>query len=214
MIKIEKVEVFGWEAAIRGMRNAYASWDKSDSRYADGRYIIGENDKARMLSLAKAGTDHAKYMRIIHVQCDITAPLYFLKQHDTYRIGVEKLSTSTMHNITDKEFELSDFSHEKLVDDAIDVLQIQIGALNDCRDGYLDYDKHPDIYAKGVDKKTFWEQIIQLLPESYNQRRTYDMSYQALRSMYHARKGHKLDEWKDFCKWCESLPQSQLITEV
>lgn len=219
MIKIENVDVFGWKAAVRGMRNPMNSWAKSDSKfeYAYGAmhtFKIGANDLKLMKSLSKAGDDHGKVIRFIEVYADITAPLYWWKEFRTYRKGrkfmddgddftdvddldihIETNSCSTMHKIHAKEFTLDDFSHEHLTDVSLDVLCYTIDNLNNCRELFL------------VDKeKDYWWQMIQLLPSSYNQKRTVKLSYQALRRMYHARKNHKLDEWREFCKWCETLP--------
>ena len=217
MIKIENVEVFGWEAAIRGMRNPMNSWDKSDSgymtEYDEGGfeaefYKISQNDLKLMQSLVKAGSDHSKFMRMINVTLDITAPLYWWKEFDTYKVGTVRNSCSTMHKITEKEFTLDDFSHEHLIVASLNSLNRTIDDLNSCRDGYLNENisKNPEW------KKEVWWQIIQLLPSSYNQRATAQLNYAVLRNMYHSRKNHKLDEWKDFCKWIETLPYSELIT--
>ena len=229
MIKIENVEVVGWEAAIRGMRNPMNSWDKSDSRYSclcmdDKRdcpvepYIIGPNDYELMMKLRNAGTDHRKFMRMIVVYVDITAPLYWWKEFDTYKVGTVANSCSTMHKIADKEFTLEDFSCEHLYaeDDidgmyysttaeeeftSTDVLKVVIEALNNYRKMYL----------STKDKKDWW-QMIQLLPSSYNQKRTVMLNYEVLANIYKSRKNHKLDEWHVFCDWIESLPYSELIT--
>lgn len=224
MIKIEKTNVFGWEAAVRGLRNPMNSWDRIDSDYLrteDGhiiasRYEIGPNDMGLMKKLRNAGADHRKYLRMIHVQADVTAPLYWWKEFDTYKVGTVANSCSTMHTIAAKEFTLGDFSHEHL--DAVsrdmftqndkkqpyffcsfeDVLYIQIEVLNRAR----------KLYLETKDKK-YWWQMIQLLPSSYNQKRTIDLNYENLINMYHARKNHKLDEWHDFCDWIESLPYAK-----
>lgn len=232
MIKIENTEVFGWDAAIRGMRNPMNSWDKSDSFQCYGigkrcescnaklkdeygstyctrnhKYVIGKNDLDLMKKLVKAGTDHSKFMRMINVTMDITAPLYFLKESDTYKVGTVRNSCSTMHKIAEKEFTLDDFSHEQLGESAIEeFLEPTIRGLNIARDMYLEKK------SEGKESKAAWWQMIQLLPSSYNQRSTMQMNYQVLRSIYHARKNHKLDEWREFCKWIESLPYSELIT--
>ena len=217
MIKIENVEVFGWEAAIRGMRNPMNSWDKSDSYenytvtyedYSEIRvpyYRVGAGDFALMKKLVKAGTDHSKFMRMINVTFDITAPLYWWKEFDTYKVGTVRNSCSTMHKVTSKEFTLDDFSHEQLTDSAIEQwLEPTIEGLNTARQMYIEKD--------GKSKAAWW-QIIQLLPSSYNQRATIQLNYAVLRNIYHSRKNHKLDEWIDFCKWIETLPYSELITE-
>lgn len=223
MIKLEKTEIFGWDAAVRGMRNPMNSHNKSDSGWVivDGeydvtrvRYQIGENDLKRMKSLSKAGTDHAKFLRMINVTVDITAPLYWWKEFKTYRNGrkfandetdlipddyleydIETNSCSTMHKIHDKEFVLEDFSHEHLNSISLPVLNGIINVLNTYRKDY-----------NLMHEKEDWWQMIQLLPSSYNQKRTVQLNYQVLKNMYHARKNHKLDEWRAFCKWCEVLP--------
>jgi hypothetical protein len=214
VIKIENTEVYGWEAAIRGMRNPMNSWDKSDtvlsvSYSAEDRWvyyaIVGENDLGLMKKLVAAGTDHSKFMRMINVTCDVVAPLYWWKEADTYKVGTVRDSCSTMHTIQAKEFTLDDFSHENLLDSAIEgVLWYTINALNTAREMYL----RPNCTCK----KEAWWQMIQLLPSSYNQRATLQLNYAVLRNMYHSRKNHKLDEWRDFCKWIEKLPYSELIT--
>lgn len=201
MIKIENVDVFGWEAAIRGMRNPMNSWDKSDTAYwvcpnpGDLYYGLGENDLKLMKTLSKAGDDHGKFLRMINVTLDITAPLYWWKEFDTYKVGTVANSCSTMHKIHAKEFTLDDFSHEHLHDEAYDVLVGAVYVLNDFRRRFI---QHRD--------KGDWWQMIQLLPSSYNQRRTVQLNYQVLKNMYLARKHHKLDEWREFCAWCETLP--------
>lgn len=209
MIKIENVEVVGWEHAIRGMRNPLNSWDKSDSVILQTENIIdvGNNDLDLMKRLVKAGTDHRKFMRMIVVYVDVTAPLYWWKEADTYKVGTVRNSCSTMHKITEKEFALDDFSHEHLVLDEdthtnyLCILDFVIDALNSAREKYLE-----------TNDKCYWWQIIQLLPSSYNQRATLMLNYEVLANMYHSRKNHKLDEWREFCKWIESLPYSELIT--
>ena len=240
MIKIENVEVLGWEHAIRGMRNPKNSWQKSDSYscYAthgchceEENYIngvchgvtLGENDHSLMMCLRNAGTDHRKFMRMIVVYVDITAPLYWWKEFDTYRIGVEKNSCSTMHKIHAKEFTLEDFSHEHLLESKdvhvpndsccnpnwegcgiiapIDILEETVSMLNKAREMFLE-----------TKDKKYWWQMIQLLPSSYNQKRTVMLNYEVLANIYKSRKDHKLDEWRDFCSWIETLPYSELIT--
>lgn len=279
MIKIENTEIYGWEAAIRGMRNPMNSWDKSDSAFGRNLEIpytqnnpttmfdkygvetyIGDNDLDLMKRLRDAGTDHRKYLRMITVYCDITAPLYWWKEFKTYRAGrkfgddeptiidiidegyleydIEINSCSTMHKIHSKEFEIDDFSHEHLInyfqdtdtseyinadgtynfDDApvitiasandaslycppTGILEFQVLMLNKCR----------DLYLKTKDKK-YWWQMIQLLPSSYNQKRTVMLNYEVLTNMYKSRKNHRLDEWHEFCDWIEELPYSELIT--
>ena len=204
MIKIENTEVYGFEAATRGMRNPMNSWEKSDSYHKGDAFVLGKNDLALMKSLVKAGSDHSKFMRMINVTMDITAPLYWWKEFDTYKVGTVRNSCSTMHKIHAKEFTLDDFSHEKLNDFAIeDCLEVVIQFLNTARDMFIDHD--------GKSKAAWW-QMIQLLPSSYNQRATVQLNYAVLRNMYKSRKDHKLDEWHTFCKWVESLPYSEIIT--
>ena len=243
MLKIENTEIIGWNAAIRGMRNPMNSWDKSDSqtctncngclpgqeceRYKNGTFI-GPNDLDLMNRLRNSGTDHRKFMRMITVYFDITAPLYFWKEFDTYKVGTVANSCSTMHKIAAKEFTLEDFSHEHLksfdwdlsmnnsVDLCIDesglhdgsvlyspfgILNLTIKSLNTCRKKYLE-----------TKDKKYWWQMIQLLPSSYNQKRTVMLNYEVLANMYKSRRNHKLDEWHTFCEWIESLPYSELIT--
>lgn len=207
MIKIENINLFGWEAAIRGMRNPLNSWGKSDSYQwygcdASQGFEIGPNDMKLMKNLVKAGSDHGKFMRMITVSCDITAPLYWWKEYDTYKVGTVANSCSTMHKIQAKEFTLDDFSHEHLLDTFTDNLKETIESLNIARNKFLE-----------TNNKNFWWQMIQLLPSSYNQRRTVMLNYAVLRNMYHSRKYHKLDEWVAFCRWVEKLPYSELITK-
>ena len=203
MIKVEDTEVYGFEAAIRGMRNPMNSWEKSDSYHKGDAFVLGKNDLALMKSLVKAGSDHSKFMRMINVTMDITAPLYWWKEFDTYKVGTVRNSCSTMHKIHAKEFTLDDFSHEKLNDFAIeDCLEVVIQFLNTARDMFIDHD--------GKSKAAWW-QMIQLLPSSYNQRATVQLNYVVLRNMYKSRKDHKLDEWHTFCEWVESLPYSDII---
>lgn len=218
MIKIENTEVIGWEHAIRGMRNPKNSWDRSDSeikyeniRDGSGHLEIGPNDHKLMMSLAAGGPVHAKYRRMIVVYVDITAPLYWFKEFDTYKIGTVANSCSTMHKIHDKEFTREDFSHEHLFDFMtgdvellpIEILDYTINCLNLCRERYLK-----------TNDKEYWWQMIQLLPSSYNQKRTIMLNYEVLAGIYPMRKNHKLDEWHVFCDWIESLPYSELITGV
>lgn len=213
MIKIENTEVYGWEAAIRGMRNPMNSWDKSDTELTiSTQYFgnvstrrteicIGKKDFALMKTLVEAGTDHRKFFRMVNVTVDITAPLYWWKEFDTYKVGTVRNSCSTMHKITAKEFTIDDFSHEHLFpgeygeETPTDILQYLICALN----------KFRELYLKSHDKN-YWWQIIQLLPSSYNQRATVQLNYEVLLNMYHSRKNHKLDEWRKFCEWIEELP--------
>lgn len=223
MIKIEYVAVMGWEEAIRGMRNPMNSWDKSDSgwylmgtpgtnpaaandKYLREKYCIGDNDLDLMKRLAKAGTDHRKFMRMITAYLDITAPLYWWKEFDTYKVGTVANSCSTMHKIAEKEFEMSDFSCEHLKPTSIKMMLDIIDILNKYRADY----NNPEAEKLGV-KKDYWWQMIQLLPSSYNQRRTVMLNYEVLANIYKSRKNHKLDEWREFCKWIESLPYSEII---
>lgn len=250
MLKIENTEVTGWEAAIRGMRNPMNSWEKSDSIFVeDGEYHdicgnsgpyngtvtdtetffeIGEKDFDLMTRLRNSGTDHRKFMRMITVYLDITAPLYWWKEYDTYKVGTVANSCSTMHKIHDKEFTLGDFSHEHLISNCngdnnnaiwykdppkngpidcpimfspLDALRITIGVLNTNRKAYIE-----------TKDKKYWQQMIQLLPSSYNQRRTVMLNYEVLANIYKSRRNHKLDEWHTFCDWIKNLPYSELIT--
>lgn len=218
MIKIENVDVYGWEAAIRGMRNPMNSWDKSDSKeevYRDDvmrsvlghdviTYCIGYNDLKLMQSLIRAGTDHSKFMRMINVTMDITAPMYWAKEMDTYKVGTVRNSCSTMHKIHSKEFSLDDFSHEHLGDKEKQILLTTIEAMNESRDAFVTWNEN---YKH--DKKDYWWQMIQLLPSSYNQKFTWQANYQVLRNIYFARRNHKLDEWVEFCKMIEKLPYAK-----
>ena len=204
MIKIELTDVCGWESAIRGMRNPLNSWDKIDSKWdgfgeGDG-YSIGENDHSLMMRLAKGGATHAKYRRMITVYVDITAPLYWWKEFDTYKVGTVANSCSTMHKIHAKEFKLDDFSTEHLLPGCVDVLKCTISMLNYSRDMFLE-----------TKDKIHWWQMIQLLPTSYNQKRTVMLNYEVLVGIYKDRKNHKLDEWHTFCDWIKALPYSEII---
>ena len=203
MILFDKTRIYGWEAAVRGMRNPMNSWDRSDSRFENDGYqrILGENDLELMKKLAKAGPVHGKYMRMITVTTDIIAPLYWWKEFDTYKVGTVRNSCSTMHKIQAKKFEPDDFSHEHLSDSSLKILLDVINALNYWRDQFLE----------NKSKKVWW-QMIQLLPSSYNQRSTVLLNYAVLQHIYPDRKDHKLDEWQDFCWWIRSLPFSALIT--
>ena len=202
MISIKRTSVFNFENAVRGARNPMNSWEKSDSRYDEkGNYILGKNDLDLCMRLAKAGSDHRKYLRQIFVSVDINAPLYWWKEFDTYKVGTVANSCSTMHKIHAKEFELSDFSHERMDEYGKNILEIIIRYLNENRN---EYNKTKD--------KQKWENMIQMLPTSYNQLRTVTLNYEVLSNMYHARKSHKLAEWHDFCGWIENLPYSELIT--
>lgn len=219
MIKIENYDVVGWEHAIRGMRNPMNSWAKSDSKVhaceceqwphniKKSFNEVGPNDLDLMKRLRNAGTDHRKFMRMITVYVDILAPLYWWKEFDTYKVGTVANSCSTMHKITEKEFVLDDFSHEHLGDKEKQILLTIVEAMNESRDAFVTWNedyKH--------DRKDYWWQIIQLLPSSYNQKRTIMLNYEVLANMYKSRKDHKLDEWRDFCKWIKTLPYSELIT--
>lgn len=218
MIKITNAEVCGWDAAIRGMRNPMNSWDKSDSKHwretivgHDVEYrVIGRNDLTLMKKLVEAGSDHAKFMRMINVTMDVTAPVYWWKEWDTYKIGTVANSCSTMHKIADKEFTLDDFSHEHLTPAAIATIRTVIERLNFARKEFLKDRKGSEFGMPSA--KEYWWDMIQLLPSSYNQKHTVQLNYAVLRNMYHARKNHKLDEWRDFCSWVESLPYAELIT--
>lgn len=207
MIKIEKVHTMNWEAAVRGMRNPMNSWDKSDSEYLRtsdqhiiySRFEVGENDLDLMQRLKKAGRSHRKYARMIMVSMDVTAPLYWWKEFDTYKVGTAANSCSTMHKIHTKEFAVDDFSCEHLDMLSNDVLtQHIIPVLNINR----------NLFIEKKDKK-YWWQMIQLLPSSYNQKRTITLSYEVLNNIYGDRKNHKLDEWREFCKWIETLPYAK-----
>lgn len=219
MLKIENTEVLGWDAAIRGMRNPKNSWEKSDSQFVrDPDYgcfgacpcaelvdcdccHVGPNDLKLMTTLRNAGTDHRKFMRMITVYLDITAPLYWWKEFDTYKVGTVANSCSTMHKIAAKEFTLDDFSHEHLGYQSIRVLKDTIKVMNDFREEFI----------KDHEKVNWW-QMLQLLPSSYNQKRTVMLNYEVLANIYKSRRHHKLDEWHTLCDWIESLPYSELIT--
>lgn len=210
MILIEHEQVSGFDTAIRGMRNPLNSWAKSDSEWEydndDGmKFEVGMNDLTLMYDLVRAGSDHSKFMRMINVTMDVTAPLYWWKEYDTYKVGTVANSCSTMHTIHKKEFELADFSHEHLVGSAEGALSIVIDTLNMYRNLFL-------TTSNSEEKKEYWWQLIQLLPTSFNQKRTIQLNYQVLRNIYHARKNHKLDEWRYFCTMIEKLPYSDLIT--
>lgn len=215
MIKIENTVTPSpeqWEATIRGTRNPMNSWGKSDSQFWPGHMRIGENDLDLMKRLIKAGTDHSKFMRFLPVMVDITAPLYWWKEFDTYKVGTVANSCSTMHKIQAQEFTLDDFSCEHLDIRTKALLEEIIKALNDYRELYIEYNPD-DFEIKGCpSKKDIWWQMIQLLPSSYNQKRTVMLNYAVLRNIYHARAGHKLDEWQQFREWIETLPYSELIT--
>ena len=235
MIMIENEETFGWEHAIWGMRNPKNSWSMIDSKFYDdidfdpddhidqGMFLIGPNDHKLMMRLRNAGTDHRKFMRMITVYLDITAPLYWWKEFDTYKVGTVANSCSTMHRIHSKEFTMDDFSYEHLLEPKdvhvpndsccnpnwegcgiiapIDILEETVNMLNKAREMFLE-----------TKDKKYWWQMIQLLPSSYNQKRTVMLNYEVLANIYKSRKDHKLDEWRDFCSWIETLPYSELIT--
>lgn len=247
MLKIEHSDVVGWEHAIRGMRNPMNSWEKSDSEFitADGDHhditgnsgpwygedgwsenLIGPNDQKLMTQLAKAGTDHRKFMRMITVYLDITAPLYWWKEFDTYKVGTVANSCSTMHKITAKEFDVNDFSHEHIEEldgdeysMSYDWLLRTVDILNYYRKKYntaseklkrdITNAERKHVLAQ---QKLFWWQMIQLLPSSYNQKRTVMLNYEVLANIYKSRRNHKLDEWHTLCDWIETLPYSELIT--
>ena len=215
MIKLENTVTPSpeqWKATIRGTRNPMNSWGKSDSQFWPGHMRIGENDLDLMKRLIKAGTDHSKFMRFLPVMVDITAPLYWWKEFDTYKVGTVANSCSTMHKIQAQEFTLDDFSCEHLDIRTKALLEEIIKALNDYRELYIEYNPD-DFEIKGCpSKKDIWWQMIQLLPTSYNQKRTVMLNYAVLRNIYYARAGHKLDEWQQFREWIESLPYSELIT--
>lgn len=199
MIKIEKARVMNLEGAIRGARNPMNSWNRSDSRYdSDGNYILGENDLGLAIRLCRAGSDHRKFIRQILVSVDITAPLYWWKEFDTYKVATVANSTSTMHKIHSKPFEADDFSNDHMSDAAL-------GALDTLME-FLEQQRLKFVETKN---KSYWYDIIQLLPESYNQKRTITMNYENLLNMYYARKNHKLDEWHTYCDWILSLPYTK-----
>lgn len=236
MLKIENVEICGFPAAIRGMRNPKNSWAKSDSTneenceeciyYADYTvckynhiheclsFKAGPNDLDLMTRLRNAGTDHRKFMRMIVVYMDVTAPLYWWKEFDTYKVGTAANSCSTMHKIADKEFTFDDFSHEKLIKSVCMEIQeqhIRISPIQALATTMECLNSYRDLYLQTKDKK-YWWQMIQLLPSSYNQRRTVMLNYEVLANIYKSRRNHKLDEWHTFCDLIESLPYSELIT--
>ena len=225
MITIENTEVVGWEAAIRGMRNPLNSWDKSDSDCIDNFPLfdlvfkpeLGENDLNLMMKLRNAGTDHRKFMRMITVYVDITAPLYWWKEFDTYKVGTVANSCSTMHTIHKKEFDISDFSTEHLIKAEKPISEESSDCVEPPNAIWLMYrtiqtlNQYHDLYLQTKDKK-YWWQMIQLLPTSYNQKRTVMLNYEVLANIYKSRKNHKLNEWHDFCHWIETLPYSYIIT--
>ncbi len=212
MIKFEKEHTVGWEQAVRGMRNPMNSWAKSDSRYVNesfcgndhySYYEVGRNDLKLMEQLREAGTDHRKYMRMIVVYVDITAPMYWWSEYDTYKVGTVANSCSKMHKLLHKPFEMNDFSFEKL--QSKEFAQKIVNTLNELRDKCINCDCDEE-------KKRIWYSILQILPESYNQKRTVMLNYEVLANMYKSRKYHKLDEWQAFCDWAEQLSHSELIT--
>lgn len=236
MLKIEKTEVVGWEAAVRGMRNPMNSWDQSDSHYESealeyhdlsgdptkvylvDKYVLGSNDLDLIMRLRAAGIDHRKFMRMIEVYVDITAPLYWWKEFDTYKVGTVANSCSTMHKIAAKELTEDDFSHEHLLDvtTSKDNESVYLNGIEHTSRGVLlnliDCLNHfRRLYLKTKDKK-YWWQMIQLLPSSYNQKRTIMLSYEVLANIYKSRRHHKLDEWHTLCDWIEGLPYSEMIT--
>lgn len=220
MIKVEYIDVWGFEHAIRGMRNPMNSWERSDSLYGTANIelenggvankiicVAGENDIDLMKRLYKGGTEHRKYLRQISVSMDVVAPLYWWKEFDTYKVGVTSNSCSTMHKIHAKEFTLDDFSHEHLTSTGIDLLENTIDLLNDWRDWYIRWDKISSVITKEIEcKKDVWWQMIQLLPSSYNQRRTIKMNYENVMNIINQREHHKLDEWRNFVEKLKKLP--------
>ena len=204
MLKLEKTEVFGWEASIRGLRNPMNSWDKSDTRFdwERGQIVVGENDLTLMKRLSKAGSDHAKFLRMINVTCDITAPLYWWKEYDTYKVGTVANSCSTMHKIHDRDFSFDDFSCECLLHPSRKILNDTIDLMNYYRRLYV-----------ATKDKSYWMQMIQLLPTSYNQKRTVQFNYQVLKNIYFSRRNHKLAEWHTLCDWIEKLPYFKEICD-
>ena len=216
MIKIENIDVYGFEAAIRGARNPMNSWDRMDSCYNNGEFEIGENDYKLLKNLTIAGPEHRKWNRMVTVTMDITAPLYWWKEFDTYKVGTVANSCSTMHKIQAKEFERDDFSHDHLLDGALLHLDETIELLNEARDIFNNFDhfapKLKEVYGFEITKKDIWWQMIQLLPTNYNQKRTVHLNYEVLGTIYHQRRHHKLDEWVEFCDTIKTLPYSEFIT--
>lgn len=221
MIKLENVVLASpeqMEFIIKGMRNPMNSWEKSDSEYITAGYDIvgfdlGENDHSLMQRLSNAGTEHRKYMRMMPVYARITAPLYWWKEFDTYKVGTVANSCSTMHKIAEKKFEYEDFSTDMLMGSGPGYIMKLIVHLNELREEYLNYDTWDNNGFKKPSKKDIWWQMIQLLPSSYNQIRNVMLNYEVLTNIYRQRKNHKLDEWREFCKWIESLPYSELIVD-
>ena len=199
MINLERTSVMNLENAMRGARNPMNSWGRMDSEYdEDGNYCLGPNDLDLAKRLRKAGSDHRKFIRQIFVSVDITAPIYWWKEYDTYKVATVANSTSTMHKIHSKPFELDDFSHDHLTEGSLKVLEMMIGELEKIRLKYVDEKKKED-----------WYDLIQLLPSSYNQMRTCTLNYETLVNIYYARRNHKLEEWHTFCRWIESLPYAK-----
>lgn len=224
MIKIEKTEVWGFEHAIRGMRNPLNSWDRSDTIYgtyygqddngadivtSEG-FTLGKNDRDLMVRLIKGGQPHRKFLRQIFVSVDITAPLYWWKEFDTYKVGTTANSCSTMHKLTSRDLCMDDFSREHLIARSEDCLHDTIELINAYRHDYFQLQKNKDTSG---DLKMLWWQMIQLLPTSYNQKRTVTMSYENILNMLEYRRGHKLDEWRTFCEWIFTLPYGDLLKE-
>ena len=201
MIKIENIDVYGWDAAIRGARNPMNSWDRMDSGYNNGEFEIGENDYKLLKNLTIAGPEHRKWNRMVTVTMDITAPLYWWKEYDTYKVGTVANSCSTMHKIQAKAFTLNDFSIEHLDYVCLDTMKVVIKRLN----------RNRTLFNETKDK-FYWWQMIQMLPTSYNQKRTVHLNYEVLGSMYYQRRHHKLDEWVEFCNTIKTLPYSEFIT--
>ena len=207
MIKIENLEVWGFRGAIRGMRNPMDSWNRMDTVFAENGDVIklGSNDASLMLRLKKAGTDHRKYLRMIHIQCDVTAPLYWWKDYDTYKVSTVANSCSTMHKIHAYEINQSMFSTEDLDEIGLNVLQTTIDYMNYYREIYI---------ASGMKDKTAWRRIIQMLPTSYNQKRTIDINYETLLNIFGSRSNHKLQEFRDFCSFLKKeLPYIAALFE-
>ena len=201
MIKLERISVMNFENAVRGARNPLNSWDKSDSYYdADGKYVLGENDLSLVRRLCRAGSDHRKFIRQIFVSVDITAPLYWWKEFDTYKVGTVANSTSTMHKIQAKQFTREDFSCDRLSESGLAALDRLIEYLEECRVAFCE-----------TKERAYWHDMIQLLPSSYNQMRTVTMNYENLINIYYARRAHKLAEWHDFCDMILSLPYAKDI---
>ena len=216
MIKIENIDVYGVEPAIRAARNPMNSWNRMDSGYNNGEFEIGENDYKLLKNLTIAGPEHRKWNRMVTVTMDITAPLYWWKEFDTYKVGTVANSCSTMHKIQAKEFERDDFSHDHLLDGALLHLDETIELLNEARDIFNNFDhfapKLKEVYEFEITKKDIWWQMIQLLPTNYNQKRTVHLNYEVLGTIYHQRRHHKLDEWVEFCDTIKTLPYSEFIT--